>query len=101
MIIAVLNLCGIHILGRGTALSIRVNLTVSLAVETAATQTKPAYAGFSNLDFPLVRAGGLGFYSRDSVAGRASVHFQSPGLKLTPIDIIVPLPCGLYNRELL
>jgi hypothetical protein len=35
------------------------------AVETAATQTKPAYAGFRSLDFPLVRAGGLGFYSRD------------------------------------
>jgi hypothetical protein len=38
---------------------------VSWAVSTAATQTKPAYAGFRSLDFPLVRAGGLGFYSRD------------------------------------
>ncbi|AFZ16944.1 CHAT domain-containing protein [Allocoleopsis franciscana] len=35
------------------------------AVETAATQTKPAYAGFTTLDFPLVRAGGLRFYSRE------------------------------------
>ena len=34
---------------------------VSLAVETAAIQTKPAYAGFKILDFPLVRAGGLPF----------------------------------------
>ena len=31
-----------------------------LAVETAATQTKPAYAGYETLNFPLVRAGGLG-----------------------------------------
>ena len=41
------------------------------AVETAATQTKPAYAGFKTLDFPPVRAGGLRFYSRE---------FHSPGL---------------------
>ena len=52
-----------------------------LAVETAATQTKPAYramllrtmlrkalrvahhAGYKTLDFCLVRAGGLGLYS--------------------------------------
>ena len=68
------------------AMPMHVNLTVSLAVETAATQTKPAYAGFSNLDFPLVRAGGLGFYSRD---------FQSPGLKLTPMGNAVPLHSSL------
>ena len=38
-------------------------------VETAATQTKPAYAGFKTLDCLRVRAGGLRFCSRD---------FQSP-----------------------
>ncbi|NEQ21769.1 MAG: hypothetical protein F6K28_21660 [Microcoleus sp. SIO2G3] len=31
-----------------------------LAVETAAIQTKPAYAGYKTLDFRLVRVGGLG-----------------------------------------
>ena len=36
-------------------------LKMGLAVETAATQTKPAYAGFKNLDFSLVRDGGLRF----------------------------------------
>ncbi|HEY9743716.1 MAG TPA: hypothetical protein V6C90_24785 [Coleofasciculaceae cyanobacterium] len=36
---------------------------LQLAVETAATQTKPAYAGYKILDFRLVRAGGLGLYS--------------------------------------
>jgi hypothetical protein len=35
------------------------------AVETAATQTKPAYAGFKNLGFSSVRAGGLGLFSCD------------------------------------
>src|SRR4028118_34116 len=59
-------------------------LNVSLAVKTAATQPKPAYAGLRNFDFPLVRAGGLGFYSRD---------FQSPGLKLTPMHSCAPLLC--------
>jgi hypothetical protein len=49
-----------------------------LAVETATTQTKPAHAGLISLDFSLVRAGGLGFCSRD---------FQSPEFKLTPIQI--------------
>ena len=63
-------------------------------VETAATQTKPAEAGFKNFDLSLVRAGGLGFYSSE---------FDSPGLKLTLMDIIVPLQttCVLPNRELL
>jgi hypothetical protein len=55
---------------------------IGLAVETAATQTKPAYAGFRAFDFPSVRAGGLGFYSRD---------FQSLGLKLTPMGNAMPL----------
>ncbi|MBD1894322.1 hypothetical protein [Coleofasciculus sp. FACHB-129] len=42
-----------------------------LAVETAATQTKPAYAGYRSLYFPLVRAFLTGnaiapeFYSED------------------------------------
>ena len=57
-------------------------LNVSWAVETAAIQTKPAYAGFKTLVFPLVRAGGLRFYSR---------QFHSPGLKLTPMADAVPL----------
>jgi hypothetical protein len=56
-------------------------LNVSWAVETAATQTKPACAGFKTLEFPLVRAGGLGFYRRD---------FQSPWLKLTPMKALRP-----------
>jgi hypothetical protein len=56
-------------------------LNVSWAVETAATQTKPACAGFKTLEFLLVRAGGLGFYRRD---------FQSPWLKLTPMIAIRP-----------
>ncbi|MEP0877569.1 hypothetical protein NDA00_17310 [Funiculus sociatus GB2-M2] len=47
-----------------------------MAVKTAATQTKPACAGSKSLNFPLVRAGGLGFCSRE---------FHSPGLKLTPM----------------
>jgi len=34
-----------------------------LAVETAATQTKPVSAGYKTLDFWLVRAGGLSLYS--------------------------------------
>jgi hypothetical protein len=33
--------------------------------KSGATQTKPASAGFKILNFPLVRAGGLGLYSRD------------------------------------
>ncbi len=54
----------------------RCQLKLSWAVKTAAIQTKPACAGSKTFDFPLVRAGGLGFCSRD---------FQSPGLKLTPM----------------
>ncbi len=42
-----------------------VNQITNRAVETAATQTKPAYAGFQIVDSPQVRAGGLGFYSRE------------------------------------
>ncbi len=44
-----------------------VQLNVSLAVETAATQTKPASAGFKNIDFSLVRAGGLRLCSREFI----------------------------------
>ncbi len=44
-------------------------LNVDWAVKTAAIQTKPACAGSKTSDFPLVRAGRLGFCSRD---------FQSP-----------------------
>jgi hypothetical protein len=36
-----------------------------LAVETAATQTKPAYAGSKEFDFSSVHAGELGFYSSE------------------------------------
>jgi hypothetical protein len=60
-------------------------------VETAATQTKPASAGFKNLNFSLIRAGGLGFCSRE---------FHSPGLELTAMDIIVPLQANLYGIQL-
>jgi len=56
-------------------------LDVNWAVKTAATQTKPAYAGFKNLSFSLVRDGGLRFYSRD---------FQSLGLKLIPMKALRP-----------
>ncbi len=56
------------------------HLNVSLAVETAAIQTKPACAGYENLDFPLVRVGGLCFYRRISEAGRDSVHSIRPRL---------------------
>jgi hypothetical protein len=61
--------------------TIGVNLTVSLAVETAAIQTKPACAGFKTVDFSLVRVGGLGFYSSE---------FHSAELKLTSMDNVVP-----------
>jgi len=47
---------------------------VGWAVKTAAIQTKPACAGFKILNISLVRAGGLGFYSR------VSVHFIRLGL---------------------
>jgi hypothetical protein len=47
------------------------NLPIALALRVA------HHAGFKNLDFSSVRAGGLGFCSRD---------FQSPRLKLTPMD---------------
>jgi hypothetical protein len=53
------------------------------AVETATTQTKPAYAGFKNLDFSSVRAGGLGLSSCD---------FQSPRLKFDTNEGLAPLP---------
>jgi hypothetical protein len=56
-------------------------LKVSLAVETAATQTKPAYAGFKTPDFPLVRLRGLRLSSRE---------FHSLGLKLTPLKTLRP-----------
>jgi hypothetical protein len=39
----------------------------------------PACAGFKNLDFSLVRAGGLCFYSRE---------FHSPGLKAFCPDLV-------------
>jgi hypothetical protein len=46
-------------------MSDRFQLDVSLAVKTAAIQTKPACAGSKFLDILLVRAGGLSFCSRD------------------------------------
>jgi hypothetical protein len=64
-------------LKKGSDCRHRCQLNVSLAVLTAAIQTKPAYAGYQTLDSPLVRAGGLGFYSSE---------FHSPELKLTPMD---------------
>ena len=59
----------------------RCQLKVSLAVETAAIQTKPAQAGYQIFDFSLVRVGGLRFSSRE---------FYSLGLKLTPMAIAHP-----------
>lgn len=64
---------------------------VNSAVKTAATQTKPAYAGSKDIDFSLVRllprrtqrVGGLGLYSRE---------FDWLGLKLTPMSGNTPLP---------
>jgi hypothetical protein len=49
----------------------RCQLKVSLAVETAATQTKPACAGYQTLDFPSVRVGGLRLYSLRILFARA------------------------------
>ncbi len=66
-----------------------------LAVETAQRQQAhkyaPASAALKTLDFTLVRAGGLSFYSRE---------FHSPGLKLTPMDVILPLQ-KLYCTQLI
>jgi hypothetical protein len=53
-----------------------------LAVETAATQTKPTCAGFKTVDFSLVCVGGLGLYISE---------FHSPELKLMPMDRVMPL----------
>ncbi len=74
------------------AMPIGVNLMVSLAVKTAAIQTKPACAGSKTFDFPLVRAGGLSFCSRD---------FQPPGLKLTLMGNAVPLSIANFVSDLI
>ncbi len=63
-------------------------LNVDLAVETAATQTKPAFAGFKTIDFSLVRAGGLGFYS---------CEFIRSCLKLTPMVGDAHLPTDILK----
>jgi hypothetical protein len=76
---------------KGTTLSMRVNLTLAGRLKPQLHNQNPPARVWLKLDIPLVRAGGLGFYSRVSVAGRDSVLFQSPGLKLTPMDIVVPL----------
>ncbi|HLO84011.1 MAG TPA: hypothetical protein VK203_03210, partial [Nostocaceae cyanobacterium] len=64
------------------ALPISVNLTKNGRLETASTQARRIAAsrreghlrGFENLDFSLVRVGGLGLYSHE---------FYSLGLKFT------------------
>ena len=48
---------------QGLKLEASITQILHLAVETAATQTKPAYAGYKTLAFQLVRVGGLGLYS--------------------------------------
>ena len=52
-----------------------IGVNLSWAVETAATQTKPAYAGYNTSNFSLVREGGLRFCRRE---------FHSPGLERIP-----------------
>ncbi len=78
-------------LGRGKGIAHACQLKKKWAVETAATQTKPAYAGFKTLDFPLVREGGLCLCSRE---------FHSPGLKLTRMGkAFAPTRCvALFNE---
>ncbi len=44
---------------------IGVNLTLARRLRPQLQKKAPAYAGFRNLDFPLIRAGGLSFYSCD------------------------------------
>jgi hypothetical protein len=46
-----------------SAIAFLLSHILHLAVETAATQTKPAFAGYKTLDFWLVRTGGLSLYS--------------------------------------
>ncbi len=76
----------IHQTVRARVLSIGVNLRGIGRLKPQLHDTLPAYRAcaarsaprrFQNLDFSSVRAGGLGFCSRD---------FQSPRLKLTPMD---------------
>jgi hypothetical protein len=67
---------------QGHTAVIGVNLTLIGRLKPQLYKHAPACGGFKTLEFPLVRAGGLGFYRRD---------FQSPGLKLTPMHSRAPL----------
>jgi hypothetical protein len=64
-------------------------LNVDWAVKTATTQTRACVGRFQNPSFSLVRAGGLGFYSRD---------FQSLGLKLTLMKALDPYKWRFNGR---
>ena len=77
-----------QVIYKGTIISIGVNLGLAWRLKPQLYKLAPACAGSKTLDFTLVRAGGLGFYSRE---------FHSLGLKLTPMDNIVPLP---YSESL-
>jgi hypothetical protein len=50
---------------RGTALPMRVNLTLARRLKPQLYKLSPVCTGFKTSDFPLVRAGGLGFYRRE------------------------------------
>jgi hypothetical protein len=73
-----------------------INLRAAWRLKPQLYKHAPACAGYKASDFTLVRRtfgaltrnGGLRFYSRE---------FHSPGLKLTPMDNIVPLRCGVRN----
>ena len=56
---------------------IGVNLTLIWRLKPQLHKHAPAYAGLKSVDFSLVRAGGLGFYSRE---------FIRFCLKLTPMS---------------
>ena len=60
-------------MGEGVSGSIGVNLTLIGRLKPQLHKHAPAEAGLETLDFTLVRAGGLGFHSRE---------FHSPGLML-------------------
>jgi hypothetical protein len=48
-------------------LSIGVNLTLAWRLKPQLNKLAPACAGYQTLDFPLVRAGGLGFWTREFI----------------------------------
>jgi len=76
---------------RGKAWLIGVNLTLAWRLKPQLHKLAPAYAGYQTLDFPLVRAGGLGFYSSE---------FHSPELKLTPMGMACPYEDSVLSQKM-